>query len=335
MYVLTSGKTVSRNIYLLNDVCMKWIISLLLLPAIADGQTFTILSGNNFVYTNMYQFSSIVVYKENILLPAEKCDSLITLDLQGNYLYGRKLNIVNAQLEGVSLYNDHLLLLDETVNNARVIFYDLEKGQTNCEVKLNTSYKTDDEGLEGIAVNASGNICYILQERDNNNKSIVRQYDIVTGKKEAYDLRYKSGMDITIVHPALPAQLKKRYSDLYFKDNCLHLLGSYFRAGDPSNQYFIDTIAVTRSDGYLSPGTIRDPENHVHTDLSRKVRAFLQSGIGGKRFCVNLEGLTMYGNEIYLVSDNAASSGRDCSLPSNEITLLVKFRPPAFVAGGN
>jgi hypothetical protein len=309
---------------------MKWIYLLFIIctPVFIEAQSFINLSKENFVYRNNYQFSSLVVYNNRLLLPTERCDSLIMLDLQGNYISGKKLGLPGTQLEGASLYQQYLLLVDETKSNPSVHFYDLEKSKTTCSVRVDFSYNDDKYGIEGIAVNVATSTCYILQERNENSRSVIKQFKILPKGEGCFELIYKQGSDLFFEHSKYSESLTRRYTDLFFFKNSLYLLGSHFLdTTHRANQYFIDSISGMDEAGYFKPRNLINGEHHVYADLSRTMRIYFGNRKDERRNSTNLEGFTFHGDEIYLVTDNW-QGGYDCGKSVRFTTLLLKLMIP-------
>lgn len=310
---------------------MRLIFILVLLPFIASAQPYTNLSNKSFNLNN-YQFSSIVIYNDEIILPAEKCNSLVYLKLDGNFIREEPIGVKDAQIEGAALYKDLLFLLDETVANKNVYVFDLKTKKIVSTIKLSEiAYSNDDFGIEGIAINAGKKICYILQERKDARHSVIYQYsfDDTDGKPVA--LSYKSSHTLQIQDVAgdyEPAFRKQRYTDILYVDNCLYLLGTNFR--EPTfiaNQYFIDRICDVDN---LATNSAIITIGHVFIDLSRLMRNFFYSdGKDDKYYSTNLEGLTLYKDEFYLVTDNQGGPA-DCKAQADLKTLLLKIKKPGW-----
>ncbi|MBO9564053.1 MAG: hypothetical protein J7621_14815 [Niastella sp.] len=308
---------------------MRLLLLLIILPVFSTAQSVTILSKNHDVYKKKSQYSSIVVYNNNILLPAERCGELIVTGMDGSFISKTPTGIKDAQIEGAALYGDFLFLLDESVQKNKVYIYDLKAKKVTDTIKLNEfSYDKDTYGIEGIAVNIKDNICYILQEKKDDKHSLICQYNIKPLDNGKFTLTHQSGKNITLEHyDQYRYQLNRRYTDLFYNNDTLYLLGSYFdKEGSPANQYFIDCLSKRADESLFNNDATVRGIYRTYVDLSRMMRTFLFP-VGGVLFHTNLEGLTLHNNEFYLVTDNAEGEAA-CTDNSNRNTLLMKFKKP-------
>lgn len=306
---------------------MKWMLLMLLVPLSGAAQTFTNLSRDNTVFQYSNEFSALFAYNNHLYLPSERCKSVVKLNMDGTYADSFPLQNSNAeiQIEGACVFGKYVIFLDETANQTSLYFYKIDRMRFVCSVLLKYEYTDDKYGVEGIAVNK--NICYILRERNHSNQSIIRQYKIEPLSDGKFGLSYKEGMDVIITHPE-SKKVEHRYSDLFFSDKTLYLLRSYFvEINSRCNEYYIDTIRTVSGQDFLPAGEIKDIPTLLYKDLSKDMRQYEDTVAGSKPYSTNLEGLTFYNNEIYLVTDNGGQ-GNKCGRPSKMKTLLVKFKKP-------
>lgn len=280
------------------------------------------------IYKNKNEFSGLARQRDKFYLLAEKCRKIMTWEAVKN-VYGliefdeQNPLLFNSQLEGLAVLNDTILLsCDE--RNARIISINIvQKSVKNVDVVgTNLQEWTGNVGMEGIAIDQQRKKIFLLREKDNGGRSEVRIFNLIT---EEGNIILKVTDTLIFKHE----NENTRYSDIAYdsvRDHLL-LLKSYY-TGNPcskENKYIIDTLELN---GIFSG--IRK----VHT-LKSKQLAFLNvssyvTGLCGD-YNTNLEGLTIYNNYLYLISDNAASDAPGCTENAGLPSLFIQFSLPASV----
>ena len=266
---------------------------------------------NNKVFDSAVEISSIVGYNNLLYLPKEKCKKILvlnakdkrlvnTIDLDRGILAGKDVGI-----EGSCLWKKQLLLTDEA--NAKIYNYNLSNESIE-EVKTDYDLSNDinDHGMEGIAVDDSSKICYALQEKNGNNQSIIHVFKM-----------RKAGDTLHFIRNIIIQQSNDswRYSDLYYnnKDHYLYCLKSTF------GTYQIDTIS-TRFEN-TGDFTVQQEKQKLFIDVSNAVNNFGMQG-----YNTNMEGITVYNNQIFLISDNMQQTSANCNIPGEGKTLLMSVK---------
>ncbi|NTS41910.1 hypothetical protein HRG84_13420 [Flavisolibacter sp. BT320] len=252
-----------------------------------------------------YQFSSMVIKGDSLILGAEKCGKIYilnksTLDTIGiKYLPKDKI----ISLEGMSLYkNRYLFLLDE--GSVGIYVFDLEGKDSLRRIADKKELGRNRNKLEGIAINNSQSICYVLQEE----KGEIYVYNILDNLVlKIYDTVkiYNSGE-------------WTRHTDLVYDDNLLYALKTNFKRELPQNlvKYAIDIMKIS-AQGKPQNDAIR----YVNLNFCKDFSAC------DGNYSTNLEGLTIDNNIFYIISDNEWGATRDCAIWNKrfDYTLLLKF----------
>jgi hypothetical protein len=311
------------------------LATLLVLATAVNVNSQRIISKDSFVYKNEYQFSSIAAYNNQLILPSEKCDSILFLDsTNGHYLRSTKLGCDDCEIEGIVVYKDYLFLLSETAKNQKVIFYDLKREKYIGEYKCSTDFSNIDDskkyGLEGIAVN--NDICYIMQEATPGSATVIKQYKIIEDKKKGLWLEHITNSKVVIKHPDfdLAKNNSWRCSDIFYNsvEKAMYiLLINYHRDIDSSKyRYLLCRIDKNNFD--------KEGMFNTTTFFSQKIIYKNLKSLGvfpqGKDYNKNLEGLTFHNNNFYFVTDNGMSSNDDCNKKAKSQTLLFKLSKNLF-----
>jgi len=310
-------------------VCLSFFLQLNVSAQVMDS-----LMGGQESYMKAWQLSACTVHKDKIYMAAEKCGKLLVANFDGHLtgvidLPFEKLNLISKdiELEGLAIYKEWLLLADESASYHQLYSYHLNEKRFSIinasDVLINdTGYF----GIEGIAVNEKENICYVLKERNADLQSEIRQFKI-SDSAGMIKLRYLK--TTCVQHPGLSVPDRNiRYADFCFDSlhNRLMLIKSYFAGKkNPGSYYGIDTIVLARN-GLISRNTIDNRKNDLCLyNLSKQVFELAQLKLpGNKSYSTNLEGICLYNNSIYLVSDNSQSRA-GCSEASQERTLLLRM----------
>jgi len=281
-----------------------------------------------------YEFSSIVIRNDTMFLIAEKCKTLFFLNKQtlkpiNSVSLDSKIVHRDVQIEGCALYKNHLIMVDEKVDS--VYQYDLSNRKTSLvikNIKMSNPHDSDSFGLEGIAINSSKSICYILREKNLDKQSEISVFNII---ESAGEISLKHIKTVLVKQDPLT-----RYSDLYFDEttNNLFCIKSYYLSQDLSkNKYIIDKISVDSTTGDIpsidnnisSLSLLKDPPVEFE-ELSGFVNDYNPpyTNPDGILYSTNMEGIYIDGDTFYLISDNGQQSVCDSNRTDLK-TLLITF----------
>jgi hypothetical protein len=109
-----------------------------------------------------------------------------------------------------------------------------------------------------------------------------------------------------------------RFSDIFFKDNALYCLRSKWSgASDKSNIYAIDKLPLS----FYRPGDTMSSSNIITYDIKGRINDFQL-----KKFSTNIEGLCIFRDTMYVVTDNAMTDIPKCDSYEKQKTLLFEIK---------
>lgn len=293
------------------SICLLvWVINIG-----SDYNSNIILLSNNSFYKKLWQFSGLTIYNNRIYMPAEKCSKLIVTDTNGIYknIIFIDFSIIgvdskNTELEGVAAYKNHLFITDESSKQHCLYSYNLSsKNLYKIESGDVLNKDIGEYGMEGIAIDSINNKCFVLKEKNGNKQSVIREFELIE-KGDKITLRF-----IRNIYIAQP-DFSWRYTDLYFN----HIDKNLYCLKTKIGEYQIDTISIPLT---IDDETIPIELNKKFMDISNTVNMYNKVG-----YHSNLEGLAIHNGNIYIVSDNAYTSDRNCDKPSEKKTLLLKIK---------
>ena len=256
-----------------------------------------------------YQFSSLVIKNDSVILVAEKCKRIYvlnkkTLDVISvikDLDFPKTAKIIS--IEGVVLYmNRYLFLLDE--NNNAIYSFDLEDS-THKIKKIDAEMlgTFQNEGLEGIAIDEEKKICYVLDEKHD------KIYLFNIGKDNQLTIRCNP---INFPKREIPWT---RNTDLYYEKNQLYVLSTNYKKKQTDTlKYGISLFSIGGDYTLTYQNTIEliFPESFDYYRL--------------ERYSTNLEGLVKDSNLFYVISDNADSDRDNCDTQINGIKKTLFFK---------
>lgn len=283
------------------------------------------------------ELSSLVAVGDGFYTAMERWEHkllYLTLDANGKLKVSQTIWLdtvgikKDAELEGIAYYKGHLLITDE--KNALIYDYKIN-GKLSEKVRRNTFdiFKADTSsfGMEGITVNACKNKCYILKERTSDSSSLIREFNISLEDDDKVKLYYVKGFEIK--HKKLHDDSSKnmRYSDIYYneKNDLLYCLKTFYhddlQDSTTRTKKMYETKLQYKIDVF-SPNSFADKTGHTIPivpnciyDITKSVDSYHLA------YHTNLEGITIYKDYIYLISDNGHP-------PANKSTLFLKIALP-------
>lgn len=248
-----------------------------------------------------YEFSSIRIRKDSIFLMPENYNKLFICDLNSPNTK-KKIGSIDIEYsnskqekEGTAIFKNLLFFTDETDNTIH-----LEELNTNVQWKINPKFTRQqcDEGkcgFEGIEISADGDYLYVLREKSSKRDKI--SYIYCFNIKYDFDKKIcslKLDKKIEIILP----NKKQRYSDLTLSGDMKSI---YLIRSEPK-KYYIDNIRLNQEgkfDRLLYKSKNLEFKN-ISSDLNKK---------WNEGYNNNIEGITVYKNSIFLVSDNCMGKG--------------------------
>lgn len=259
-----------------------------------------------------YEFSSIAIQNDTIFIVTENCNTVFYLDKKSKHVIGQQsfmLETPNSDIEGMSIFKNFMFISDESDNSIAVI--DLKRneelpvtfGLTNKAQNLNHDF-----GFEGIEINAEGNYVYLLKEMNKKFESEIYGFHL-NKTNDGFYLKLDRITTIAIGR-------KYRYADLALSpdESKLYLLRSKIGG------YYIDTLPLENNK--LPEKSTLNFKELVSLDISNQINNYSQQG-----YSSNLEGLTVYENSLFLISDNYHGRDNTCDDPVSKIkTLMVELK---------
>lgn len=263
-------------------------------------------------FDSALEISSSVCRGDSLFLIPEKCKQIFIIKKEG-FAPSDNINLDrgilskrSVEIEGATLYRDHLLMSDE--KNAKIYDYAfLDDSISEVTTNHDLSNDTGSYGMEGIAVDTVDNICYVLKEKNGNNQSVIHVFQITD----------TIGIALHFIKDIFIEQLDNswRYSDLCYnyKDQYLYCLKTKFGI------YQIDIISTRFN---VAEGLITIPlsQQKLFMDISANVNKNKLEG-----FNTNMEGIAIDDESIYVVSDNAQEAEANCNALGEGKTLLLKI----------
>lgn len=261
------------------------------------------------------EVSGLTGNAETFFFASERCQKIIAVDKKDKQhqttfdlsLYLPK-EIQNIELEGLSLYHNHLIMTDEY--HAKLYAFDWTKKDFQELVingkdlsKLKGSY-----GMEGVAVDERNNLLYLLREKNKQHQSEIHVFEIQKDQK-TFILNYSKS--IYIQHK----NKHWRYSGLCLdpQNNRLLCLKSYWTGykNMASSKLEIEYIQL---DSTLQ--TI--PKNWTTQALIS-----ISNEVNTKRsiYAGNLEGIYYDEGTLYITSDNGMGA-IDCNSTSKKTAFI-------------
>lgn len=293
----------------MQKLCFKIIISslFLFLQLAGKGQVTVIEKHLQFSDTGA-GISSICYYNDTFYLPAEKRPVIYRFDHNFKLLDSLLYSInVPFETEGCTFFNEQLYLLSED----KAALYRRNSDGTLDTILGNLPPPSGSDGMEGVTTNRVDKFYLLLERKLIGNKycAVIYTYE-VKKSREGISLQAK---DTALIK--LPSK-HYRYSDILYEPDSSSLLLLKSREGD----YAIERIKLDKSGLPDSSGR----REIIHTPLTLKANDCAKTGYDN-----NLEGLTLFNNNLYIVSDNCYGSPGSCKTNYKTLLLVIFNLLPA------
>jgi Esterase-like activity of phytase len=259
------------------------IVSLFLsLAIVGKGQVAVNLKELSFTPTE-YGISSLCYDNGVFYMPAERMPVIYRFDPMFRPLTADTFKSIHPyEMEGCTYFKGGLYLLSEN----KAALYRRKADGTLATVLDHLPEPVNNDGMEGLTTNGTDRF-YLLLER----KKIKNHWSAIL---YTYGLNTDTTISLlTLINTAeieLPSEAY-RYSDILYdaSSNTLLLLRSKI------NEYAIEQVTLTKN-GFPE---IRKRRKILDDTLSKAANKYNEVG-----FDNNLEGMTMFNNVLYIVSDN-------------------------------
>lgn len=258
-----------------------------------------------------YEFSSLKVRNDSILLMSEGCKQLFICDLKSKKVIN-SIPITNPKtdvdIEGFCLFQDVIFYTDESDNSIHLEGLTEKNNQKISFQEPFNVYQSHnkDKGLEGVEINAKGDYLYVLREKNSaGNKSYIYCFN-VTFKNETYHLNLDKRIEIELYGG-------QRYSDLTLSSDQKRI----YLIRSTKGKYYIDTIVLNEQGKF-------DATNYKSSKLTSINLSSIISSKDAEDYSSNVEGIATYGNSIFLISDNKFGDGY-CDVKGDK-TMLVEIK---------
>jgi hypothetical protein len=251
--------------------------------------------------------------RENVILVVNELDYhlISTIDLTKSIQNFNALNpddeinIRKIEMEGMTWYNQNLLLVDE--GNTTIYAYNIKNNTIKkLETELDLTEFQRSLGMEGIAVNPDQKLIYILRERNGHKQSEI--YTLKISNNGFLKQQHKFTVDHASNH--------WRHSDIYYDqdDHILYGLRSFYNHDTPETaKCYVDEISIDKN-GYPQQPIVQHNDELLN-DLIIQNRC---------EYVSNLEGIYKNGDKLYLVSDNRRGS-KNCN-PTPIKTMFIEYK---------
>lgn len=260
------------------------------------------------------EISGLTGKNDLLYLGAERCAEIIILNKKDMSHVGT-IPIINdsikggIEIEGLSIFKNFIFIADE--KKGRIFTLNLETKTLSRVIVKGTDLSkfTNGFGMEGIAVEESTKLLYLLREKNENHQSEIHTFRI-SEEENSIHLNHKT--QTLIQHE----NKHWRYSGLAIDSAQKRLLCL--------KQYYIKDDNLTklnkREIEYVSLDSLKKNKTIPSPLLSLSKEIYEQR----KSFASNIEGIYFDNKSIFITSDNGGGKTRDC----NEITtktVMIKI----------
>ncbi|OMP30061.1 esterase-like activity of phytase family protein [Mangrovimonas sp. DI 80] len=252
-----------------------------------------------------YEISSACTYNNQIIIASEKCGKIFTIDPNTGrtvatetipFLIDKDKKGKSNAIEGISIYKNYYFLVEEKESN-QIIVLDRDT-KKKLEIKYTHKFGFppnigNKNGLEGIEIDISSNMIYVICEGKKQNHS------------DLYRIKIEKIEDNTVyLNPLKPIKLKKasylRYCALALDDK-----GDLLLLRSTEGSYFIDKI------------TKKELTQNLKLEITAteviKLSKYVNDKTGNLE--TNLEGLSYLNGYAIIVSDNKQTD--NCEVSNN------------------
>lgn len=289
---------------------MKNLIILFLgiIPFGVNAQKIQFLDLPSF-FEREFEISGLTGNENNLFLAAERCAKIFVIKKDDmthvQTIHIDSKDIPNGiEIEGLSFFNDFLLLTDE--KNGIIFSFNLK---TKKLIALEPNGKDLSSfkgryGIEGIAIDEELKVLYLLREKNEKFQSEIHSFSI-SEKDGSLNLNYRNR---TLVQHE---NEKWRYTGLSidYENKRLLCLKSYYVKDQPHlDKREIDFISF---DSLANKNT----NSNMLLSLTKEIYFMRHS------FATNIEGVYSDNESIYVTSDNGEGE-KDCSQKSSKTTMI-------------
>lgn len=260
------------------------------------------------------EISGLDIHDDTLYLISESCKYIFRFDARSlstsrlNLPVEKrviKLNKGFEDIESIGIFEHYAFITDESSSANKIGLIDLITGN---QLPLNINYhslpasKNSDTGLEGIDINVEKKLVYVLQERKDENEESsahILAYRIES-RRDTLHLTYFSNSEISLID-------YNRYTALTLSENGkqIYLIRSKYDRDSRKGKYYLDKISLDQYGGF--PKSLFKSSSIEYRKLTQDILELKEN------LYPNLEGIGIYGNHFYLVSDNHESSEANCS----------------------
>ncbi|WP_274474341.1 SdiA-regulated domain-containing protein [Mangrovimonas aestuarii] len=259
-----------------------------------------------------FEISGLTGNADKLFLAAERCAKIFVIKKEDmTHVETIHLNIDaikgGIEIEGLTIYKDFLIISDE--KNAKILSYNLKAKSLrslNPRGKDLSSFKGS-YGMEGIAVDETSNILYLLREKNEKKQSEIHSFSI-SEKDGSLNLHFLN--QTLIQHESK----NWRYTGLSLDtvNKRLLCLKSYYIKGQPRlckrEIHYLQLDSLTTGIAY----------SNMLISLTSEIY-FMRSS-----FATNVEGIYSDDKSIYVTSDNGEGE-KDCDQKSTK-TIMIKVK---------
>lgn len=259
-----------------------------------------------------FEISGLTGNEKNLFLAAERCAKIFVIKKEDlTHIETIHLNIDDmpngVEIEGLSLFKDFLLLIDE--KNGKIFSFNLKTKKliTLKPNGIDLSLFKGRYGIEGIAVDEESKVLYLLREKNEKLQSEIHAFSM-SEKDGSLNLKYRNQ---TLVQHE---DEKWRYTGLSidYENNKLLCLKSYYVKGQPHlDKTEIDHISIDSLSN-------KNSKSNMLLSLTKEVYFMRNS------FATNIEGIYSDNESIFVTSDNGEGK-KDCSQKSMK-TIMIRVK---------
>lgn len=279
------------------------IIVLLLLQATPGKGQVTINRKDLPGDTKGYGISSLC-YSDGIMyMPAERRPGIFRFDQSFNLLSPYRFNSKDPfEIEGCTFFKGNMYLLSEN----KAALYRREADGRLVKILDNLPQAENNDGMEGLTTNGTDRFYLLLERKKTGNhwSGILYTYGLNADTTNSL----LSLIDTAEIR--LPSE-EYRCPEILYEAGSKTLLVLISKIND----YAVEQMPLSKN-GFPEVSKRRKV---LHTELTGAAKKYKMAGYDS-----NLEGMTMYNNALYLISDNCWFNAGKCSEDTETLLLEIK-----------